>query len=41
VKQALSESKLIATITGGTLSATATHLLYTFNDSGTIEWQAG
>jgi hypothetical protein len=38
VRQAISASKLIATVTGGTFSVDATHIIYTFNDSGTLQW---
>jgi hypothetical protein len=39
IRQAFSDSKLIATTTGSpTISATSTHLVYTFTDSGTINW---
>jgi hypothetical protein len=32
------EAKYPTTLTGGVASATSTHLVFTFNDSGTIGW---
>jgi hypothetical protein len=41
VRQAISNGSIFANTTGSpTIVVTATHYIYIFNDSGTIEWVA-
>jgi hypothetical protein len=38
MRQARSDSDLVATVTGGSITVNATHIIYSFTASGTINW---